>query len=65
MESFLLKKKTKKSFLEGIMALKYSTRENYQARLHRFEQFCNHNYEERATDDILQELKSIPQEDRD
>ena len=65
MQSFLLKKKTTKSFLEGIMALKYSTRENYQAGLHRFEQFCNQQYEERTTGDILQELKSIPLQDRD
>lgn len=47
------------------MALKYSTRENYQAGLQRFEQFCNQHYEERTTNDILQEIRSIPQQDRD
>src|SRR5437899_3366019 len=65
MESFLLKKKTKKSFMEGIMVLKYSTKENYQAALHRFEQFCNQNYEGRTSEDIIQEVKSIPLEERD
>lgn len=65
MESFLLQKKTKKSFLDGIMVLKYSTRENYQAALHRFEQFCNHSYDKRTTEQIVQEIKCIPIEDRD
>jgi integrase len=65
MQSFLLKRKTKKSFMEGIMTLKYSTRENYQAALHRFEQFCDHNYEGRTIEEIIQEVKSIPSKDRD
>src|SRR5256712_8046440 len=65
MQSFLLKKKTKTSFMEGIMALKYSTRENYQAALHRFEQFCSYSYEGRTIEEIVQEVKSIPIEDRE
>ena len=47
------------------MALKYSTRENYQAALHRFEQFCNYNYDARTAEEIVHEIKSIPIEDRE
>ncbi len=65
MQSFLLKPKTKKSFFDWISVLKYSTRENYQAALHRFEQFCNVKYDGRTIDNIAQELKSIPIEERD
>lgn len=65
MESFLLKPKDEKSFIERIQALKYSTRENYMASLHRFELFCRKNYEERTTEEIISELKSLPQENRD
>jgi len=65
MQSFLIKPKTKKSFLDRISVLKYSTRENYQAALHRFEQFCNVKYANRTADDITQELKSISSEERD
>lgn len=63
--SFLLKTKTKKSFLDRLSSLKYSTRENYQASLHRFEQFCNSNYQKRTSEDIIHELKSIPANQRD
>ncbi|WP_268541343.1 tyrosine-type recombinase/integrase [Candidatus Nitrosotenuis cloacae] len=65
MQSFLLKTKTKKSFLERLSSLKYSTRENYQASLHRFEQFCNSNYQGRTSENIIHELKSIKPEERD
>ncbi len=65
MQSFLLKEKTKKSYLERLQSLKYSTRENYQAALHRFEQFCNSQYSGRISEKIIQELKSIPQDHRD
>lgn len=65
MQSFLLRPKTKKSFFDRISVLKYSTRENYQAALHKFEQFCNVKYNNRTADDVAQELKSIPIEERD
>lgn len=65
MQSFLIKKKTKQSFLEGILSLKYSTRENYQAALNRFEQFCNSKYNGRSSENIIQELKIIPPDNRD
>lgn len=65
MQSFLVKKKTRKSFMEGIMTLRYSTRENYQASLHRFEQFCNYNYQGRSMEEIVNELKSLNVNDRD
>lgn len=39
MQSFLLKTKNKKLFLEGIQTLQYSTRENYIAALNQFEKF--------------------------
>jgi integrase len=65
LQSFLIKPKTKKSFLTRISVLKYSTRENYQAALHRFEQFCNEKYAGRTADDIAQELRSISIEERD
>ena len=64
MQSFLLTKKTKTSFLECIMSLKYSTRENYNAALNRFEQFCNIKYK-RTTQGIVLELKSIPEKQQD
>jgi hypothetical protein len=64
-QSFLLREKTKQSFLDGILSLKYSTRENYQAALNRFERFCNSTYSKRTGKDIIKELKSIPSEDRD
>ncbi len=65
MQSFLLKTKSKKSFLDRLVSLKYSTRENYQASLNRFEQFCNSKYDGRTSEDIVQELKSIPSDERD
>jgi len=65
MESFLLKPKNKKSFLEGIQALKYSTRENYMASIHRFEFFCHKNYQGRTPEEIIAELKSLPIDSRD
>ncbi|MEM2160560.1 MAG: tyrosine-type recombinase/integrase [Candidatus Nitrosotenuis sp.] len=65
MQSFLLKEKTKKAYLERLQSLRYSTRENYHAALHRFEQFCNSYYSGRMSEEIIQELKSIPQEQRD
>ena len=63
--SFLLKKKNKKSFLEGIQTLQYSTRENYLASLHQFEKFCNYKYDKRSTQEILDELKSLDNTQRD
>ncbi|MGI0022966.1 MAG: hypothetical protein ACRD9Q_08915, partial [Nitrososphaeraceae archaeon] len=65
MQSFLLKNRTKKSFAYSIMALKYSTRENYLAALHKFEKFCNQTFQERKTEDIVNELKSLEIPDRD
>ncbi len=65
MHSFLLKKKTKKSFLEGIQTLQYSTRENYLASLRRFEKFCNFKYEGRSAQEILNELTLLKNQERD
>ena len=65
MSSFLLKKKTKNSFLEGIQTLQYSTRENYIASLNQFEKFCFKHYNQRTMQDVLDELKSLKQEQRD
>jgi len=63
--SFLIKSKNKKSFLEGIQILQYSTRENYLASLNRLEKFSNLMYEGRTTQDILNELKSLKNQERD
>lgn len=65
MSSFLLKKKTKKSFLEGIQTLQYSTKENYRSSLNQFEKFCNFNYDSRTIEDILKELKILNEQERD
>jgi len=65
MSSFLLKKKTKNSFLEGIQTLQYSTRENYLASLNQFEKFCKKFYENRTIQEILEEIKSLKPEQRD
>lgn len=64
MQSFLIKPKNKKSFFDKISVLKYSTRENYQASIRRFEQFCDAKYH-RTTDEVVQELKSITIQERD
>ena len=58
MSSFLLKKKTKKSFLEGIQTLEYSTRTNYIATLKQFEKFCYSNYGKNNIQDFVDEIKS-------
>ena len=65
MSSFLLKKKTKKSFLEGMQNLEYSTRTNYLATLKQFEKFCYSNYDKKSIQDIVDEIKSLNQEQRD
>ena len=65
MQSFLLKKKTKKSFIEGIKVLEYPTQENYISSLRKFEKFCECNYENRTTQEILEELKSLDNENID
>ena len=57
MSSFLLKNKTKNSFLEGIQTLQYSTRENYNSSLNQFEKFCKNSYDNRTTQQILDELE--------
>jgi integrase len=65
MQSFLLKEKTKKSFFQGILLLQHSTQENYRSALNRFEQFCNHTFQNRSSDEIILELKSIESDERD
>ena len=65
MSSFLLKKKTKKSFFEGIQTLEYSTRENYNSALNQFKKFCYDQYEHRTTQNIVNELKSLSIKNRD
>ncbi|MBS3925142.1 MAG: tyrosine-type recombinase/integrase [Nitrosarchaeum sp.] len=64
MSSFLLKKKSKKSFLEGIQILEYSTRENYRSALKQFETFCNFYYN-KTIQYIIDEIKSLKQEQKD
>ncbi len=61
----LLKKKTKNSFLQGIQTLQYSTRENYLASLNQFEKFCHESYDDRNTQNVLDELKSLDQGQKD
>lgn len=65
MSSFLLKKKTKQSFLEGIQTLEYSTRTNYLATLKQFEKFCYSNYDKKNIQDVVDEIKSLKPEDKD
>jgi len=65
MQSFLLKEKSKKSYLERLQSLSYSTRENYAAALHKFEQFCNASYCGRNSEQVIEELESLPQNHRD
>lgn len=64
-ESFLLKSKDKKSYIEAISSLAYSSKASYQSVLHRFEEFCNQNYNGRTTDEVIKELRTIPIEFRD
>ena len=47
--------------MEGIKVLEYSTQENYISSLKKFEKFCNFRYENRSTNEILDELKSLSQ----
>lgn len=63
--SFLLKKKTRQSYIESLRAYAPSSRASYQSALNRFEEFCSHTYNGRATDQIVTELKSIPADQRD
>lgn len=65
MESFLLRRKTKQSYLETIMSLARSSRASYQSVLHRLEEFCIESYEGRSPDEIITELKSLSLDDRD
>jgi integrase len=65
MESFLLRRKTKKSYMETIMTLASSSRASYQSVLNRLEEFCAENYEGRTPDDIVKELRRIPFNQRD
>lgn len=65
MQSFLLKEKTKKSYIESMLVYAYSSRASYQSALNRFEEFCNFSYASRTTEQIVAELKSIPSEQRD
>lgn len=63
--SFLLKKKSKQSFLEGIQNLEYSTRTNYLATLKQFEKFCYSNYDKKTIQEIVDEIKSLNPEQKD
>ena len=65
MQSFLLKKKTKENFVEGIKVLEFSTQENYISSLKKFEKFCAFKYQNRSTNEILDELKSLPKDNID
>jgi integrase len=65
MQSFLLSKKTRKSYLESLMSYAPSSQASYKSALNRFEEFCNGTYNGRSTSQIVTELKSIPLEERD
>lgn len=65
MKSFLLTEKTKTSYMESLTTYARSSRASYQSALNRFEEFCNQSYEGRVTEQIVEELKSIPLEQRD
>lgn len=63
--SFLLREKTMKSYEESLMTYARSSRASYLAALNRFQEFCKHTYDGRASRQIVAELKSIPLEQRD
>lgn len=65
MESFLLKKKTKQTYMESIATFAESSKASYQSVVRRLEEFCNQHYDGRTCDEIVAELKSIALEDRD
>ena len=65
MESFLVREKTKISYMESLMAYARSSRASYQSALNRFDEFCTGAYNGRNADQIISELKLIPTEQRD
>ena len=65
MTSFLIRRKTKKSYMEAIATLAYSSRASYRSVLNRLEECCNEKYNGRSADDIVEELRSIDDEQRD
>jgi integrase len=65
MESFLLRKKTKKSYMETIMTMAESSRACYQSVLRRLGEFCSDSYDGRTSENVVDELRSIPLEERD
>lgn len=62
MQSFLLTKKKKITFLEGIQTLSISTQNSYKAVLNHFDSFCYEKYNKRSTQNIIDELHSLPPE---
>ncbi len=60
MQSFLLTKKKKISFLEGIQTLSLSTQNSYKSVLNHFDSFCYEKYNKRNTQNIIDELHSLP-----
>lgn len=65
MESFLLPKRTKKSYMESLLTYASSSRASYQSALNRFEEYCIDAYDGRTADLIVAELKSISPVQRD
>ena len=65
MSSFLLKEKTKASFMTKLLPLKFSTKENYRSSLKKFETFCSESYQGRKSDEIIDEIKSLKENLRD
>ena len=63
--SFLLRKKTVKSYRESLMAYARSSRASYLAAVNRLQEYCSHNYDGRTAEQIVVELKSRPLEQRD
>jgi len=63
-QSFLLKNKKKISFFEGIQNLSDSTQHSYKSVLRHFDSFCYEHYKKRTIQAIINELHSLPDEER-
>lgn len=65
MSSFLLKEKTKTSFMKKLLPLSFSTKENYKSSLKKFDFFCLETYQGRSSNEIITELKTLKDTHRD
>lgn len=64
-ESFLLRRKSQKSYVESLSNLSDSSRASYESVLRKFGIFCAQTYAGRHSDEIVSELRSIAIERRD